>query len=121
MNAISIGVRTCERECALHYALGQWTELNVFCSDGAVSIDNNVSEREMKRVVLNRNYVQFRIMRSAPASRVGSGLFKGQDKIGSAEELSIISVIFWGRSLSHRRSSWTKRSLHIHRCLVLQL
>jgi hypothetical protein len=39
---------------AIHYALGQWTELNVFCSDGAVSIDNNVSEREMKRVVLNR-------------------------------------------------------------------
>jgi transposase len=39
---------------AIHYALGQWTELNVFCSDGAVPIDNNVSEREMKRVVLNR-------------------------------------------------------------------
>jgi transposase len=39
---------------AINYALGQWTELNVFCSDGAVSIDNNVSEREMKRVVLNR-------------------------------------------------------------------
>jgi transposase len=38
---------------AIHYALGQWTELNVFCSDGAVPIDNNVSEREMKRVVLN--------------------------------------------------------------------
>jgi len=38
----------------IHYALGQWTELNVFCPDGAVSIDNNVSEREMKRVVLNR-------------------------------------------------------------------
>ena len=34
--------------------LGQWEELNVFCSDGAVPIDNNVSEREMKRVVLNR-------------------------------------------------------------------
>jgi hypothetical protein len=28
--------------------------LNVFCSHGAVPIDNNVSEREMKRVVLNR-------------------------------------------------------------------
>ena len=40
---------------AVNYALGQWTELNVFCSDGAVAIDNNVSEREMKRVVLNRN------------------------------------------------------------------
>jgi transposase len=39
---------------AVNYALSQWVELNVFCSDGAVSIDNNVSEREMKRVVLNR-------------------------------------------------------------------
>ena len=39
---------------ALSYALGQWDELNVFCSDGAVPIDNNVSEREMKRIVLNR-------------------------------------------------------------------
>jgi transposase len=39
---------------AINYALGQWNELNVFCSDGAVPIDNNVSEREMKRVVLNR-------------------------------------------------------------------
>jgi transposase len=39
---------------AINYALNQWTELNVFCSDGTVPIDNNVSEREMKRVVLNR-------------------------------------------------------------------
>jgi len=39
---------------AVNYALSQWVELNVFCSDGAVSIDNNISEREMKRVVLNR-------------------------------------------------------------------
>lgn len=39
---------------AIKYALGQWAELNLFCADGAVSIDNNVSEREMKRVVLNR-------------------------------------------------------------------
>ena len=39
---------------AVNYALSQWAELNVFCSDGAVNIDNNVSEREMKRVVLNR-------------------------------------------------------------------
>ena len=39
---------------AVHYALGQWAELNVFCADGAVPIDNNISEREMKRVVLNR-------------------------------------------------------------------
>jgi len=39
---------------AMNYALGQWEELTVFCSDGAVPIDNNGSEREMKRVVLNR-------------------------------------------------------------------
>jgi transposase len=39
---------------AVNYALAQWEALNIFCSDGAVPIDNNVSEREMKRVVLNR-------------------------------------------------------------------
>ena len=39
---------------AVNYVLSQWAELNVFCSDGAVPIDNNVSEREMKRVVLHR-------------------------------------------------------------------
>lgn len=39
---------------AINYALSQWQELNVFCADGAVAIDNNVSEREMKRVILNR-------------------------------------------------------------------
>ena len=39
---------------AINYALGQWAELNVFASNGAVAIDNNVSEREMKRIILNR-------------------------------------------------------------------
>jgi hypothetical protein len=39
---------------AVNYTLSQWEELTVFTSDGAVPIDNNVSEREMKRVVLNR-------------------------------------------------------------------
>jgi transposase len=39
---------------AVNYALSQWTELNAFCLDGAVPIDNNISEREIKRVVLNR-------------------------------------------------------------------
>jgi hypothetical protein len=39
---------------AIGYTLNQWAELNVFTSDGAVPIDNNVSEREMKRIVLNR-------------------------------------------------------------------
>jgi transposase len=39
---------------AVNYTLGQWEALTVFTIDGAVPIDNNVSEREMKRVVLNR-------------------------------------------------------------------
>src|ERR1700737_5130377 len=39
---------------AVNYTLGQWEELIAFTRDGAVPIDNNVSEREMKRVVLNR-------------------------------------------------------------------
>jgi transposase len=39
---------------AVGYCLNQWAELNVFAADGAVPIDNNVSEREMKRIVLNR-------------------------------------------------------------------
>ena len=39
---------------AVSYTLNQWAELNVLVTDGAVPIDNNVSEREMKRVVLNR-------------------------------------------------------------------
>lgn len=34
--------------------MNQGAELKIFCFDGAVPIDNNVSEREMKRVVLNR-------------------------------------------------------------------
>jgi hypothetical protein len=39
---------------AVNYTLNQWGELNVFAGDGAVPIDNNASEREMKRIVLNR-------------------------------------------------------------------
>jgi len=44
---------------AVNYTLGQWDALTVFTTDGAVPADNNVSEREMKRVVLNRNNVGF--------------------------------------------------------------
>jgi len=39
---------------AVGYALNQWQELNVFVNDGSVLIDNNISERQMKRIVLNR-------------------------------------------------------------------
>jgi transposase len=39
---------------AVGYVLNQWEELSVFTADGAVPLDNNTSEREMKRIVLNR-------------------------------------------------------------------
>ena len=39
---------------AVNYALNQWDALSVFTSDAAVPVDNNVSEREIKRIVLNR-------------------------------------------------------------------
>ena len=39
---------------AVNYTLSQWEALNVFTTDGTVAIDNNVSEREMKRIVLSR-------------------------------------------------------------------
>jgi transposase len=39
---------------AVNYALNQWNALSVFAADGAVDIDNNASERQIKRIVLNR-------------------------------------------------------------------
>jgi len=39
---------------AVGYLLNQWAELNVFTADGAVPMDNNAAEREMKRICLNR-------------------------------------------------------------------
>jgi transposase len=39
---------------AVNYTLNQWQALSVFASDGAVAIDNNASERQIKRIVLNR-------------------------------------------------------------------
>jgi hypothetical protein len=47
---------------AVNYAPSQWTELNAFCSDGADSIDNHVSEREMKRVVLKKTASSWAIL-----------------------------------------------------------
>jgi hypothetical protein len=39
---------------AVNYTLKQWKELNVFATDGAVPIDNNIPERDVKQIVLNR-------------------------------------------------------------------
>jgi hypothetical protein len=39
---------------AVNYALNQWLAMTAFLNDAAVPLDNNISEREMKRVVINR-------------------------------------------------------------------
>ena len=39
---------------AVNYALNQWSAMTTFLNDAAVAPDNNISEREMKRVVMNR-------------------------------------------------------------------
>jgi transposase len=39
---------------AIGYVLNQWKPLNTFAADGAVDIDNNLSEQEMKRQAINR-------------------------------------------------------------------
>jgi transposase len=45
---------------AVNYALNQWQAMTTFLDDAAVLLDNNASEREMKRVVINRKNVSVR-------------------------------------------------------------
>ena len=44
---------------AIRYAVNQWADLTVFFKDGAVPIDDNIAERKMKRVVLNKKNLLF--------------------------------------------------------------
>ena len=43
---------------AIRYTLGQWRELGVFLDDARVPLDNNASERALRRVAIGRkNYL----------------------------------------------------------------
>jgi len=43
---------------AIHYALGRWRALTLFCEDGRVEMDNNAAERALRAVALGRkNYL----------------------------------------------------------------
>jgi hypothetical protein len=43
---------------AIHYALGRWTQLLRYCTDGRLEIDNNAAERALRAVALGRkNYL----------------------------------------------------------------
>jgi transposase len=50
--------RKSEVTVAIHYALGRWTQLVRYCSDGRLEIDNNAAERALRAVALGRkNYL----------------------------------------------------------------
>jgi transposase len=44
---------------AIGYLLNQWKPLNTFAGDGAVDIDNNLVEQEMKRIAMGRKAFLF--------------------------------------------------------------
>ena len=44
---------------AIHYALGHWTQLLRYCSDGGLETDNNAAERALRAVALGRNNYLF--------------------------------------------------------------
>jgi transposase len=44
---------------AITYCLNQWQALCVYCTDGDLNIDNNVSERGLRRIAVGRNNWMF--------------------------------------------------------------
>ncbi len=44
---------------AITYAMNQWKALKVYTTDGDLNIDNNVSERTLRRIAVGRNNWQF--------------------------------------------------------------
>lgn len=44
---------------AIHYALGRWTQLLRYCSDGKLEIDNNAAERSLRAVAMGRKNFLF--------------------------------------------------------------
>src|SRR5262245_28377756 len=49
---------------ALGYALNNWAALVRYTEAGFLAVDDNVAEREMKRVTIGRNYAEVLVMRS---------------------------------------------------------
>jgi transposase len=107
--------RKSETTAAIRYALSRWDALTRYIEDGHIEIDNNAAERSLRGVALGRNYVQFRIMRSAAATSGGwaFSLREPDQRLWRTEHnrCDLLS----GR-LSLRRSSWIRDSSRIRRC-----
>ena len=68
---------------AITYTLKNWTALNRYTEAAFLSIDNNHSERQIKQLVIGRNYAEPAIMRSGgPRTR--------EFQADQREQLSII-------------------------------
>jgi len=55
---------------AITYMLKRWDKFTLFLRQPGVPLDNNLCERALKKVILHRNYVKFRIMWSGGRRRV---------------------------------------------------
>jgi hypothetical protein len=50
---------------AITYAFNQWDALCVYTTDGDLAIDNNASERALRRIAVGRGYVDHAVMRNS--------------------------------------------------------
>ena len=53
---------------AIAYTLNQWEALCVYTRDGELNIDNNVSERNLRRIASGRNYADYAVMRTGQST-----------------------------------------------------
>jgi hypothetical protein len=50
---------------AIGYTRNQWDALSRFVEDARLKLDNNIAERQLRRVAVGRNYGESLVMRSA--------------------------------------------------------
>ncbi len=58
---------------AITYAQNQWNALNTYVTQGFLNIDNNASERALKRVALGRKICCLQERTQPPRTTLGSG------------------------------------------------
>jgi transposase len=57
---------------ALGYLHRQWKRLVLFLDDGNIPLTNNRVERELRKLILGRNYAEFPVMRRRRWAEAGS-------------------------------------------------
>jgi transposase len=81
---------------AITYALNQWPALCVYCTDGHLSIDNNVAERALRRVAIGRkNWLWSGTDESAAGHAVLWSLIASAQRHELDVQLYLRSVLAW--------------------------